>query len=151
MRLFSCLSFHKHEELRMFKNRNLHRLIRDSLIVSAAIPIIVLGIYAYTSQTKVYNSEVETSARDSVQMVQAVIDEIDVANRSILKTLATHPAMIDFQNEKVDTARICEVLQNYEKQFPQTKEIQLVMSDGTVYSSNGITQSADLSAVKSPA
>lgn len=125
------------------KTKNLHKIIRELLIIAATLPIIILGIYAYTSQANVYNQEVETSAKDSLMTMQAVIDEFDTTNKSMVKIFSGHPAITDLNQGKPDSDKIVSAIKAFETQFSQIERMTVILRDGIAYDEKGKILSAN--------
>jgi HD-GYP domain-containing protein (c-di-GMP phosphodiesterase class II) len=107
------------------------------MFVTVAIPVLILGIYAYTSQTNVYSQEVETSARDSLMTIQAVIDEFDTTNRSMIKVFADNTEFNKLARDEINIEEIQKEIRRFETQFSQIQRIYLILSDGRVVDGAG--------------
>lgn len=120
------------------KNKSLHKIILRLMFFSAALPILILGIYAYVSEIDVYSKEVDTSANDSLMTIQAVIDDFDTTSRSLVKVIADSIKVMNTATDTIHYEEIGKEMRRFETQFTQIERIYLVLNDGQVIDKEGI-------------
>lgn len=118
------------------RDRTLHQMIRQLMIAAASIPIVVLGIYAYSSMASDFTEGVGITATQAAATMKMVTREFDERNRSYIRIFAEHPDVrVSIQTEP-NEEKIMTAINIFDNNALGVSSISLALEDGRVFSGN---------------
>lgn len=115
------------------KSRSLHRLLKQNLFVISILPIVILGIYIFNSQSHLYQSSLESRIQDRFELYMSRMDMVDQESRGVLSHLQKTYASPDINVR----------LESYSHMFSEGSFIMTAFMDGTFVGSDGRSFPAD--------
>lgn len=112
-----------------------HKIIRRTLIVTASVPIIILGLAIFSGQTGNYYSSTKASAQSGLVTLDSMIRDFDNENQSLIKTFVKHPVIVDAIKQE-DKVAILAVIKEYEDAYDEIDSAALGLENGKMYTKN---------------
>lgn len=118
--------------------KSLHALIRIYLQAAILIPVMLLAVYLYLSQTSDYKREMETIDKGLSMLIDNRIDAFVNYHESILALFASESAIVDSMTSPRDGVEILEAISRYDKRYSSSGSMALGLEDGRMYSKNSM-------------
>lgn len=117
------------------KTTGISQLAHRYFMAAALVPTLVLGGYAYSTQTAEYLSDLTASVRHNMEAVRITVDDFDRQNRSVLKSFSRSEELQGLNSETPTAESLEKVMAGYASDFNQVDRVFVGLQDGRFYTS----------------